>query len=159
MSLSPSSILHVKNSHTHLPSPLQHLFFSFFRTHIARNRGIMIKMLNPYSTAKMAEIMSRYKPIAPKLEALTDPSRSTNSPSMISQKTATDSSASMSLPSSTLANRHLTIHWVIPASSVTRSTCTTSTRMAWSLPVSSIWCWSDWERSARSLIVSRWSVQ
>ncbi|KAE8057046.1 hypothetical protein FH972_013768 [Carpinus fangiana] len=44
----------------------------------------MIKTLNPYSTAKTAEIMSRYRPIAPKPEAPTDPSRS-ESPS-ISQK-------------------------------------------------------------------------
>ncbi|XP_059461316.1 uncharacterized protein LOC132190362 [Corylus avellana] len=47
----------------------------------------MIKTLNPYSTARTAEIMSRYRPIAPKPEAPTDPSRSSTdqSPS-ISQK-------------------------------------------------------------------------
>ncbi|GLT71177.1 hypothetical protein SLA2020_432120 [Shorea laevis] len=43
----------------------------------------MIKTLNPYSTAKTAEIMSRYRPIAPKPEAPTDPR--SESPS-ISQK-------------------------------------------------------------------------
>lgn len=34
----------------------------------------MIKTLNPYTTAKTAEIMSRYRPIAPKPESPTDPS-------------------------------------------------------------------------------------
>lgn len=76
-------------THPFSPSPLQRLLpfsHSFTWPRRTHKTATMIKTLNPYSTAKTAEIMSRYRPIAPKPEAPTDPTDPRSESPSISQK-------------------------------------------------------------------------